>query len=199
MPVRAQAFSSAARTSAPATLQAIAREGGGASAHAAASSAACGVDRARVKWPNDVVVDFRKLAGILVETNGDIQGPTVAVVGVGVNYRLADDVLDRIDQPVVDVAHGATSMPSRNALLAALLVQLTATLAAFEREGFAPLRESWNALHAYHGRDVLVVPARETPYDAVVSDVAPDGELLVTLGDGRVCPLSSAEISLRQR
>jgi BirA family biotin operon repressor/biotin-[acetyl-CoA-carboxylase] ligase len=161
--------------------------------------AACGADRARVKWPNDVVVDFRKLAGILVETNGDIQGPTVAVVGVGVNYRLPEEVLDLIDQPVVDVTHCATPVPGRNALLTRLLAELAATLGAFEREGFSPLRGPWNALHAYHGRDVVVVPAREPPYDAVVHDVAPDGELLVTLSDGRVAALSSAEISLRQR
>lgn len=160
--------------------------------------ASSGVDRARVKWPNDVMVDFRKLAGILVETSGEIQGPTVAVVGVGVNYRLPDDVLDRIDQPVVDVAHCSSPVPSRNLLLAALLAELAATLAAFDREGFGPLRASWNALHAYHGRDVLVVPARDPPYEAVVTDVAPDGELVVALPDGRTVALSSAEISLRQ-
>lgn len=160
--------------------------------------AASGVERTRVKWPNDVVVDFRKLAGILVETSGEIQGPTVAVVGVGVNYRLPAEVLERIDQPVVDLAHCATPVPSRNALLARLLAELASTLRAFEREGFAPLRPFWNALHAYHGRDVVVMPAREAPYDAVVSDIAPDGELLVTLPDGRVAALSSAEISLRQ-
>ena len=47
----------------------------------------CGARRVQVKWPNDVVVDFRKLAGILVETSGEMQGPSVAVIGVGVNYR----------------------------------------------------------------------------------------------------------------
>lgn len=161
--------------------------------------AACGVERARVKWPNDIVVDFRKIAGILVETTGEMQGPSVAVVGVGVNVDLGEEVIDRIDQPVVDVAHCATPVPGRNALLARLLSELAATLAAFERDGFAPLAPAWNAVHAYHGRDVLVVPAREIPYQAVVTDVATDGELLVTLPDGRVQALASAEISLRQR
>jgi biotin-(acetyl-CoA carboxylase) ligase len=46
---------------------------------------------------------------------------------------------------------------------------------------------------------VLVIPAREVPYEAVVTDVAPDGELLVKLPDGQVVALASAEISLRQR
>lgn len=157
----------------------------------------CGVERAQVKWPNDVVIDFRKLAGILVETSGEMQGPSVAVVGVGVNYRLAERVVDRIDQPVADVAHCASSPPTRAALLAALLVRLGAGLEDFERAGFGGVRETWRIMHAYQGRPVRVTPPREAPFDAVVADVAADGALLVTTEDGRSIALSSAEISLR--
>jgi BirA family biotin operon repressor/biotin-[acetyl-CoA-carboxylase] ligase len=162
--------------------------------------AAQGVPRAQVKWPNDVVVDFRKIAGILVETTGDIQGPSVAVVGVGVNYRLPERTLDGIDQAVTDVwscaAPGAA--PSRNALLAALLAELASTLRRFEASGFAAERDAWRSLHAYHGRAVRVLPAHEPAFDAVVADVAPDGALVVTLPDGRSLALASAEISLRR-
>ncbi len=158
---------------------------------------ACGVERAQVKWPNDVVIDFRKLAGILVETSGEMQGPSVAVVGVGVNYRLPERVIDRIDQPVADVARCASPVPARGALLAALLVQLGAALEDFERAGFGGVREAWRAMHAYQGRPVRVSSPREAPFDAVVTDVAADGALLVTADDGRGLALSSAEISLR--
>ena len=158
-----------------------------------------GIARVQVKWPNDVVVDFRKIAGILVETTGDIQGPSVAVVGVGVNYRLSERTLQGIDQAVTDVVHCAApaASPSRNALLAALLAELAATLRRFEATGFAPERDAWRSLHAYHGRPVRVLPANEAPFDATVSDVAPDGALVVTLPDGRSLSLASAEISLR--
>jgi BirA family biotin operon repressor/biotin-[acetyl-CoA-carboxylase] ligase len=166
-----------------------------------------GVARVQVKWPNDVVIDFRKVAGILVETQGDLQGPSVAVVGVGVNYRLSDRTLERIDQAVTDVAHnvgapGSRSLsaslpPSRNALLASLLAELAATLRRFETHGFASERDAWRSLHAYSGRPVRVLPAAEAPYDAVVTNVAPDGALVVTLPDGRSLALASAEISLR--
>ncbi len=159
----------------------------------------CGVERARVKWPNDVVCDLRKLAGILVETSGEMQGPTLAVVGVGVNYRLGDALLERIDQPVADVAGCAARPATRNAVLAAVLVRLGAALEDFERDGFEGARDAWRALHAYQGRDVRVVPARDAPFDARVVDVAPDGALLVATGDGRTVALSSAEISLRAR
>jgi BirA family biotin operon repressor/biotin-[acetyl-CoA-carboxylase] ligase len=160
--------------------------------------AAHGVARVQVKWPNDVVVDFRKIAGILVETTGDIQGPSVAVVGVGVNYRLSERTLEGIDQAVTDVVHCAQPRaPSRNALLASLLAELASTLRRFETSGFAAERDSWRSLHAYQGRPVRVLPAHEAPFDAEVTDVAADGALIVTLPDGRSLPLASAEISLR--
>ena len=163
----------------------------------AQAMAACGVEHVQVKWPNDVVVAFRKLAGILVETSGEIQGPSAAVIGVGVNYRLPERVLERIDQPVTDVAQSADAVPSRSALLARMLASLAAAMDRFERQGFAGFREEWRALHAYQGRAVRVVPAREPPFDATVSDVAPDGTLVVATADGRPVNLSSAEISLR--
>ena len=159
--------------------------------------AASGAGRVQVKWPNDVVVDFRKLAGILVETSGEMQGPTAAVIGVGVNYRLGESVLEQIDQAVTDVTHVSSEVPSRNVLLARMLAGLAAALADFERRGFAGVRDEWRALHAYQGRRVRVVPPREAPFDAEVTDVAADGALVVSLPDGRSLNLSSAEISLR--
>ena len=158
---------------------------------------ACGVERVQVKWPNDVVVDFRKIAGILVETTGDVEGPSVAVVGVGVNYRLGERTLERIDQAVTDVAQCSPHAASRNALLAAMLRELASTLRRFEAAGFAAERDAWRALHAYQGRPVRVLPPSDAPYDATVADVGPDGALIVSLPDGRSLPLASAEISLR--
>ena len=159
----------------------------------------CGVPRVQVKWPNDVVVDLRKLAGILVETSGEIQGPSVAVIGVGVNHRLSERVLDRIDQPVTDVWQCAGSPPSRSDLLARMLVTLASSLDAFDRSGFSASRDAWRALHAYQGRRVRVTPGRDAPFDAEVVDVAPDGALVVSTADGRTIPLASAEITLRAK
>jgi len=155
----------------------------------------CGVEGAQVKWPNDVVVDFRKLSGILVETSGEIHGPSVAVIGVGINVRLEDATAERIDQPVTDIE---ASMPgaSRNVVLARVLAELVAVLDAFERTGFGAVREAWLALHAYEGRTVRVMAPREAAYEAVVEGVAPDGALQVRR-QGRLVALASAEIAFR--
>ena len=155
-----------------------------------------GVARVQVKWPNDVVVDFRKLAGILIETSGEMQGPTIAVIGIGVNYRLPEIVLERIDQPVVDVAQSATALPPRSFVLGRLLARLCEGLARFEEAGFESVRDEWRSLHAYQGRRVRVLPPRGSPFDAEVLDVAPDGALVVSTASGPTA-LASAEISLR--
>ncbi len=152
----------------------------------------CGVANAEVKWPNDLVVGSRKLGGILFETSGEMQGPSVAVVGVGVNYRLGEAAA-RIDQLVTDVAGEAAAAPSRNLILARALANLVAILVTYERQGCAAVREEWSSLHAYHHRRVRVIPPGEPPYEAEVVDVAEDGTLLVSVA-GRVHKLSSAAI-----
>ena len=121
------------------------------------------------------------------------------MIGVGVNYRLSERVLDRIDQPVCDVWQCSETPATRSQLLARMLLRLAGSLDAFDRAGFAASRESWRAMHAYQGRRVRVTPGRDAPFDAEVVDVAPDGALMVSTADGRTLPLASAEITLRGR
>ena len=155
-----------------------------------------GVPGVGVKWPNDLVHDWRKLGGILVETTGEMLGPTAAIVGVGLNYRLGEVLARRIDQPCIDVASCGGGLPSRNALLADLLAELVAALELFGREGFAAFRDDWKARHAYAGRRVTVLSGDQPAHEAQVLDVADDGALVVA-ADGRTSRLTSAEISLR--
>ncbi len=155
-----------------------------------------GVEGVGVKWPNDLVAGWKKLGGILVETSGDLLGPTAAIIGVGVNFRMDEALLARIDQPAVDAVSLAPEPPSRNALLAALVQELVAALERFEREGFAGFREAWKARHAYAGRRVTVLVPGAPPRVADVVDIAEDGALVVSEG-GRPSRLTAAEISLR--
>ncbi len=155
-----------------------------------------GVTGVGVKWPNDLVHDWRKLGGILVETSGEMLGPTAAIVGIGINYRLGEALSRRIDQPATDVASCGGAPPSRNALLALLLAELVAACERFGREGFAAFRDEWRSRHAYAGRLVTVLAGDGAARVAEVLDVAEDGALVVAAA-GRRERLTSAEISLR--
>ncbi|MFM7293383.1 MAG: biotin--[acetyl-CoA-carboxylase] ligase [Burkholderiales bacterium] len=161
---------------------------------------ALGID-AELKWPNDIVVDDKKLGGILIETQGDMLGPMIAVIGVGLNVRLPESIKLAIDQPVTDLAtvsaDTAVASPAlnRNVLLPAILVQLVAVLDQFQRGGFGSLSDQWRALHAHQGCWVDVNGATES-FVAKVLDVSEDGALVVER-DGARLRLTAAEISIR--
>ncbi len=157
-----------------------------------------GMEEAMVKWPNDIVAGGKKLGGILIETRGDMLGPSAAVIGIGLNVNLGPELLAAIDQPATDVHSHCPSPPSRNQLLAAVLTELAAILDSFGTKGFGAHREEWCACHALHGQVVTVLPAQGEPYAAKVVDVGVDGVLLVEAA-GKCQELRSAEISLRRR
>ena len=155
-----------------------------------------GIVQAQLKWPNDVLIGQEKLAGILIELQGDMEGPSVAVIGVGINLNLPLSVKQRIDQPATDIANASVKAINPNELLGVVLKHLAEVLNNFEQYGFAKLRDEWIQHHAYHQQAVKMLhpDGRETL--GTVIDVAEDGILLVktALGEQR---FSSGEISLR--
>lgn len=155
-----------------------------------------GVTQAQLKWPNDVLIGREKLAGILIELQGDMEGPSVAVIGVGINLNLPDSIKQQIDQPVTDLASHMPLPIDPNALLGELLKHLTDILSAFEQQGFTSLRDEWTQYHAYHLQGVKMLHPDGRTTEGTVINVAEDGNLLVktTLGEQR---FSSGEISLR--
>ena len=130
-----------------------------------------------LKWPNDLLWRHLKLAGILIELAGDALGPTVAVIGVGINLRLPESVKARIDQPVVDLAKIGVE-EDRNRLFAEILGELHSVLMEFSAEGFAPFREEWDRLHVYHDKMVRVRMPDKSEIEGRVQGAADDGALM---------------------
>jgi BirA family transcriptional regulator, biotin operon repressor / biotin---[acetyl-CoA-carboxylase] ligase len=155
-----------------------------------------GADEVRLKWPNDVVHRHRKLAGILVETQGGGGATSAAVVGIGINLQLPHDVRSRIDQAVTDVGAILPALPERTELAALLLHQLACVLDQFSRQGFRGLRDEWASMHAYQGQAVRMHCADNRNVTGRVTGVAADGALLVDTDTGEQ-RFYSGEISLR--
>ncbi|HEY3299893.1 MAG TPA: bifunctional biotin--[acetyl-CoA-carboxylase] ligase/biotin operon repressor BirA [Methylophilaceae bacterium] len=159
-----------------------------------------GLTQAQLKWPNDVLVNqdqqYYKLAGILIELQGDMEGPSAAIIGIGINLNLPEQLRQQIDQPVTDVQTALGKPINSSELLGKILKHLGSVLSAFEENGFEPLREEWTQAHAYHQQAVrmLMADGRELP--GIVNGVAPDGVLLVQTQQGEQ-RFSSGEISLR--
>jgi len=162
-------------------------------ARALAAAGAIGV---ALKWPNDIVRGDAKLAGILVELAGDALGPTAAVIGIGLNVRLSEATRARIGQPATDLESACSAAPDRNRLLAAVLVELGRVLAAFAKDGFAPLRAEWKRCHAHQDQRVALLLSDGTRQSGHARGVAEDGSLLLETRAG-VKRFHSGEVTLR--
>jgi BirA family biotin operon repressor/biotin-[acetyl-CoA-carboxylase] ligase len=151
---------------------------------------------ARLKWPNDVLVGYRKLAGILVEVQGDMDGAAYAVIGIGINVSLNASQRESIDQPVVDLAEMGVSL-GRNQLLAECLRELDAVMAVFREQGFAGLRQEWMDLDAYAGKEVSLLLPNTQAVHGVAAGVDDTGAFLLRDREANLKAYNGGEISLR--
>lgn len=155
-----------------------------------------GATDASLKWPNDILHHHRKLAGILIELQGDVLGPSAAVIGIGLNLKLPDPLRDQVDQPVTDLASITGHDHDRNRLLGAILFHLAEVLEVFETQGFTALRDEWLRHHAFHGKAVRLSMPDGSQLEGQAVGIAEDGALLVETGQGPR-RFASGEVSLR--
>jgi len=149
----------------------------------------------QLKWPNDLLRDGKKLAGILVETGADVgDGFAWAVIGAGINLVMPDELEQQIGREVA--AAPWLAQMDRNELVAMLLSRLAAVLAEFDDTGFAPFVERWNALHAWQGRDVAIIDNGAVLQQGRAAGVDAIGRLLLDTQAGRV-EILSGDVSLR--
>jgi BirA family biotin operon repressor/biotin-[acetyl-CoA-carboxylase] ligase len=144
--------------------------------------------QARLKWPNDVLVRSKKIAGILLESRTSTQAEVVTIVGIGINLGQREFPPD-LAATATSVALETGRAPSRESMLTALLEEFDTWRARLEREGFGPIREAWRRLSETLGRRVTV-----DAVTGVATDLDTDGALLVDVG-GSVTRVLAGAIS----
>lgn len=157
---------------------------------------ALGIDGAGLKWPNDVLSEAGKLAGILVELGGEYQGPCVAIIGVGLNVRLTAALHEQAGQPINDLTTLAGRAPDRNRVAAALVAALAEGLDQFEREGFNAFVDEY-ARHDLLRDKPLRVQGATSTLEGVGAGVDARGALLLHTADG-VHRIDSADVTVRR-
>ena len=160
----------------------------------AGALAACGV-QVQLKWPNDVLKDGGKLAGVLIETQASAGG-IWAVIGIGINLRMPDELEERIGRSVAGAPWLAQM--DRDALMAAILASLAAALSEFRQAGFGAFSARWNRLHAWQGRPVVILDNGAVLHDGIAAGVDDSGRLLLDCAEGRITVLAG-DVSLRMR
>lgn len=158
---------------------------------------AYGIDSVKLKWPNDIMVEHAKLAGVLIDVVGESTGPCTAVIGIGLNVAMPGTEAADIDQAWTDLSRltGNTGI-SRNALAATLLDTLLPVLEAYESEGLQPLLGEWKRQDMLDGKQIeLHSPGRVVAGTARGIDAS--GALLVDTENGRQ-RFAAGEVSLRR-
>lgn len=148
-----------------------------------------------LKWPNDVIVEDKKLGGILLELRGEASGPVDVIVGIGLNYNLPADVISDIDQAVCDLCGLSKKRLSRNHIAATLLSNVFEVLHEVQSGVSTKLIDEWRQFDCYSGREASLIMV-DKKIEGVLKGVDDQGQLLM-LVDGVLERYTAGEISLR--
>lgn len=158
-----------------------------------------GLDAVRLKWPNDLHVDGRKLGGILIEHRAEAGGPCRVIIGIGINVAMTGAQAQSVNQPWIGLhealtAHGKP-LVARRAFAAALLKHTTQAVKTFEQSGFDAFSADWSALDLTRDREVTV-QGQQSSYNGIARGVDEQGALVVE-AMGQLQTIHSGEVSLR--
>lgn len=159
-----------------------------------------GIAGLELKWPNDVLYQNQKLAGVLIEIAGDPAGYCQVVVGVGINVAMGEDQDNAISQPWIDLrgifAKQGLPSASRNQLVATLIDEMVLVLNGYETAGFSDYCAEWQSLNAHAGQVVELRNGNIVCFGICVG-VNEVGALVLETAQGREL-FHGGEISLRR-
>ena len=148
---------------------------------------------AKVKWPNDVLVDQKKICGILCESVKR-DGKDYAVLGIGVNVNSSEEALAGISTPATSLSLELNTIIPLEPLCLDLINVIVRYFLELSQNGFIQFREKILKRLAYHNEKKEVVDGNQK-YSGYIRDVNPDGTLHFELADGSVMTLVAGEIS----
>ncbi len=148
-----------------------------------------------VKWPNDILINGKKVAGLLNEVSAEMEGIHYVVLGIGININMDSG------QFPADLRYPATSLMlelgasvERVELARELYRQLDSLYRLYCERGFAPVRLAWEALFAMLGCEVAVDCGGQE-FRGVVGGINGDGALLLNLADGAVQEIYAGDVT----
>lgn len=151
----------------------------------------------RIKWPNDLEVDGKKLCGILVELGTEVDAVSYVIVGVGINANLSmDNLPSDVRQRASSLRHEIGRPIDRVALLSAFLPYLESAYDQAMTHGFETAIELNRRLSSTLGQRVRVIESRGE-WEGIAVDIGESGGLLVRTDEGVEREVHSGEVSIR--
>ena len=148
-----------------------------------------------LKWPNDIYINKQKLAGVLVELDGQPQGPCQLVIGIGINLQMPESFSQHIDQAWTDL-NQHTQKLDKNQLVASLTHHLEQRLVQYRQTGLQDMYEQWNSLNAFAG-DYVELNTGHRSWRGICEGIDPQGGIRIRQ-DGEVKSYYGGEVSLRK-
>lgn len=156
----------------------------------------CGVHGLTLKWPNDILWHGKKLGGVLIEVNAEMDGVCAVVVGVGVNLSLPHAIKQQIDQAAVDVKEILGQRINRQQITVALISHIVRLLQGYAQLGFASWHKKWQHYDVLYGQEVEVLGLAQA-MTGIAQGIDKQGALMINTAAGLQL-ISGGEVSLRK-
>ncbi|MDE3274239.1 bifunctional biotin--[acetyl-CoA-carboxylase] ligase/biotin operon repressor BirA [Pseudoalteromonas sp. G4] len=148
-----------------------------------------------LKWPNDILVNNHKLAGVLVELDGQPEGPCHLVIGIGLNIAMPERASEHIDQSWVDLKRLGLEV-NKNELAAALTYYLEQRLSQYQATGLSEMYSEWNKVNAF-AEQLITLNTGQKTWQGICVGIDKQGGLVLRQ-DGIEKTYYGGEISVRR-
>ncbi len=147
------------------------------------------------KWPNDVLYNGKKIAGILMDVHAESHGFCKVIIGIGLNVNMTMDDQPDIAQAWTSVREESNKLWDRNEVAIILLRQLLQFIQRFEQEGFSVFSEAWDAVDWLRHKMITLDYKQDLVVGTVVG-INPNGNILLRFTNGDVKAFSSGDARL---
>ncbi len=153
--------------------------------------------KAVIKWPNDILLDGKKLVGILTEMSAEFGHINYVVIGTGINVCVPKEMVPaELRDSAISLADKAQEPINRVELLAKVLDNMEGLYEIVLQQGFKPILAMWRTYSATLGKMVKVI-APDGTYIGKALDINEEGILLVQKADGTIAEVLAGDVSIR--
>ncbi len=156
-------------------------------------------DHIRIKWPNDIVWQNKKLGGVLIESYQDSNETLAIIIGIGLNVNIQpDDPLwhSKIQRPWCSLLEITGHPIDRNLFLADLMIQLDRDIGQFLSEGFLPFKRAWDHWDYLRGKEITLLQINKN-FTGIAEGITHNGALIIKDDSQHTHVFSSGEVTIR--
>ena len=153
-----------------------------------------------LKWPNDIFLNDKKLAGMLLEGGQlDASQATWIVIGIGINLTADDGIENSIKRPIASLDQvGQIKSMDADVLWLAILKKLAETIEVFEQHSFVKFQEEWNSWDIYKNQNCTIVQNEQIQFEGLERGVDAEGHLLIE-SEHKIQKIISGDVSLKAK